>query len=50
MLEWLSDPAAASRLRGLCRSYVESRYGWDPAVDSLERTIEQVLAPGGRDG
>lgn len=49
MLEWLSDRDAAGRLRHLCRAHVESRYGWEPAIDALEHTIEQVLN-GGRNG
>jgi glycosyltransferase involved in cell wall biosynthesis len=48
MLEWLSDPAAAARLREQCRSYAETRYGWDRAVDALEREMYALLDDGGR--
>lgn len=47
MLEWLSDADAAARLRKQCRHHAESLYGWDPAVDALERTIGD-LVNGGR--
>ena len=47
MLEWLSDGAAAGRLRAQCREYVESRYGWDPAVDALEETVAELVERGG---
>jgi len=43
MLEWLSDREAAARLRSRCRSYVESRYGWDPAVDAVEALAREVV-------
>jgi glycosyltransferase involved in cell wall biosynthesis len=39
VLEWISDPAAARRLREQCRTYVERRYGWDLAVDHLEELL-----------
>jgi len=39
VLEWLSDERAADRLRTQCRAYVEERYGWDRAVESLERLL-----------
>jgi glycosyltransferase involved in cell wall biosynthesis len=42
MLEWLSDRSEAARLRAQCRSFVESRYGWDPAVDALEAVFDQI--------
>ena len=50
MLEWLSDADAVGRLRALCRSYVETQYGWDRAVDALEATMDELLAKGGRHG
>ncbi len=50
MLEWLSDADAVGRLRALCRSYVEARYGWNHAVDALEATMDELLAEGGRHG
>jgi glycosyltransferase involved in cell wall biosynthesis len=46
VLEWLSDPAAAARLRAQCREYVEARYGWDRAVDSLEDLFRRVVHAG----
>ncbi len=48
MLEWLSDPAAAGGLRKLCRSYAEANYGWDRAVDALEREMQALLSGGGQ--
>ena len=50
MLEWLSDGEEVGRLRALCRSYVETHYGWDRAVDALEATMDELLADGGRHG
>jgi glycosyltransferase involved in cell wall biosynthesis len=47
MLEWLSDPAAADSLRKLCRSYAETHYGWDRAVDALEGQMRALLESGG---
>lgn len=47
MVEWLSDPGASDRLRRQCREYVEARYSWDRAVDSLE-TLFAELVDGGR--
>jgi len=48
MLKWLSDPSAALELRALCRNYVESEYGWDRAVDSLEEQMRELLGGSGR--
>lgn len=48
MLEWLSNGTAAESLRAQCRSYVEERYGWGPAVDALEGMIEELVDGGGR--
>ena len=50
MLEWLSDANAADELRKRCREYVESNFGWDPAVDALERLIFELTDVGRRDG
>ena len=50
MLEWLSDADAVGRLRALCRSYVETHYGWNHAVDALEATMDELLTDGGRHG
>ncbi|MCD4690918.1 glycosyltransferase family 4 protein [bacterium] len=47
VLEWLSNEQAAHELRSRCRDYVEERYGWDRAVDSLEGLIEELLAEKG---
>jgi glycosyltransferase involved in cell wall biosynthesis len=44
MLEWLSDPNEASRLRHQCRRYAEERFGWDSAVDELEQLILDLIA------
>jgi len=43
VLEWLSDRAAAERLRAQCREYVATRYGWDRAVDALEGLLQEVV-------
>lgn len=48
MLEWLSDPAAAADLRRQCRSFAETHYGWDRAVDALEHEIHALIDGGGR--
>ena len=48
MLKWLSDTSAAKELRALCRSYAESEYGWDRAVDSLEEQMRGLLGENGR--
>ena len=49
MLEWLSDPAEARRLRARCRQYAVERFSWDSAMDSLEdlfgRTLSERGAP-----
>jgi glycosyltransferase involved in cell wall biosynthesis len=50
MLEWLSDARAAEELRKRCREYVESSFGWDAAVDALERLIFELTDAGRRDG
>lgn len=54
VLEWISDPAAAERLRGRAREHAESSYGWDRAIDALEGIFESVLegtdAPRGSGG
>ena len=50
MLEWLSDASAADELRNRCREYVESSFGWDPAVDALERLIFELVEAGVRNG
>jgi len=44
VLEWLSNERAADELRRRCRDYVEERYGWDRAIDSLEDLIDRVIA------
>jgi glycosyltransferase involved in cell wall biosynthesis len=49
MLEWLSDDAAAGRLRELCRTYAERHYGWDRAVNALEEAMGELLGGGGED-
>jgi glycosyltransferase involved in cell wall biosynthesis len=43
VLEWLSDEAAARRLRRQCREYAEGRYGWERAVDAIEGIIEELV-------
>jgi glycosyltransferase involved in cell wall biosynthesis len=43
VLEWLSDAAAAERLRRQCREYVAARYGWDRAVDALEDLFGRLV-------
>ncbi len=43
VLEWLSDPVAAERLRTQCREYVAARYGWDRAVDALEDLFGRLM-------
>ena len=50
MLEWFSDSDAVGRLRAQCRTYVETHYGWDHAVDELEATMDELLTDGGRHG
>ncbi len=44
VLEWLSNEQAAAELRERCRRYAEERYGWDRAVDSLERLIAETIS------
>jgi len=43
MLEWNSDAAAKEELRRRCREYAETTYGWDRAVDSLERLFSDLV-------
>ncbi len=50
MLEWLSDTRAAEELRKRCRDYVESSFGWDPAVDALEQLMYELTDAGRCDG
>jgi len=50
MLEWLSDASAAEELRGRCREYVEPGFGWDPAVDALEKLIFELVEAGVHNG
>ncbi len=50
ILEWLSDARAAEELRRRCREYVESGFGWDPAVDVLEELILELTDAGRCDG
>ena len=48
VLEWISDEEAAGRFREQCREYVEGRYGWDRAVDSLEGLLFELRDQGRR--
>ncbi len=43
MLEWNSDAAAKEELRRRCREYAGATYGWDRAVDSLERLFSDLV-------
>jgi glycosyltransferase involved in cell wall biosynthesis len=47
MLEWLSDERAGENLRRRCREYVESRFGWDRAVDAMEDLFSEAIRRNG---
>jgi len=47
LLEWLSDADAAAVLRARCRRYVEARYDWETAIDSLEELLLDLSEGGG---
>jgi glycosyltransferase involved in cell wall biosynthesis len=46
LLEWLSDPEAATALRRRCRSYVEKRYDWESSTDAVETLLLDATAGG----
>ncbi|PYM33302.1 MAG: asparagine synthase (glutamine-hydrolyzing) [Candidatus Rokuibacteriota bacterium] len=42
LLERLTDPADAARLRAECRRHAEAHYGWDRAIAALAEALERV--------
>jgi glycosyltransferase involved in cell wall biosynthesis len=46
MLEWLTDPEEAVKLRRRCREHVERRYAWESSVDALETLALRMVESG----